>query len=60
MPTPTTHQSDLPLGGSFIYKSTMRVTIFGRERNEYGVVEYYWVKDGSGKRFKAWPKELRV
>lgn len=58
MPTQTTHPSDLALGQTYTYKATIRVTVFGRERDEHGLVKYYWVRDGAGNKFKAWPNEL--
>jgi len=56
--TPITHPSDFTLGATLHYLRTMRVKVFGRERGEDGRVEYYWVVDGEGKRFKAWPNQL--
>ena len=60
MPTQTTHPSDLALGQTYTYKSSLRVTVFGRERDQDGVVKYYWVRDAIGNKFKAWPNELRA
>lgn len=58
MPLHTTHPTDHALGAMLHYLRTMRVKVFGRERGEDGKVEYYWVVDGEGKRFKAWPGQL--
>jgi len=61
MQTATTHPSDISLQALCTYKNQYSVTVFGRERDlETGKVEYYWVLDNAGRRFKAWPNELKV
>lgn len=48
---PTTHPTDLPLGGYAIHKKKP-VKIFGRERDKDGVVEKYWVVSNEGTKFQ--------
>jgi hypothetical protein len=51
-----TFLSEFDLGETLLHHSGF-VKVFGRERDEAGVVVYYWVVCDK-KRFKAWPEEL--
>jgi hypothetical protein len=50
------YRSEFALGETLLHHSGF-VKVFGRERDESGVVVYYWVYDGR-KRFTAKPEEL--
>lgn len=54
------HPTDLPLGRSLIYKFRHYAIAFGRERDEEGKVEYYWIQLADGKRIKALPEDLKL
>jgi hypothetical protein len=51
-----TFLSEFDLGETLLHHSGF-VKVFGRERDNKGVVVYYWVVCDK-KRFKAWPEEL--
>jgi hypothetical protein len=52
-----TFLSEFDLGETLLHSSGF-VKVFGRERDENGLVVYYWVYDGQ-KRFTALPEELQ-
>jgi hypothetical protein len=55
-PNMKTFLSEFDLGETLLHHSGF-VKVFGRERDNKGVVVYYWVVCDK-KRFKAWPEEL--
>lgn len=58
LPTTTTHETDLPLGGHVRHGNAV-VKIFGRERdNKTGIVKSYWVLSDTGKRYQVEAKNL--
>jgi hypothetical protein len=57
IPRKISKDSDLPLG-YYWYNKSVRVRLFGRERNDEGDVIYYWAEGPGGSKFKAYPKEL--
>jgi hypothetical protein len=54
-----TEQKEYRLQQPLHYKNYVVVKPFGRERDKDGAVEYYWVVDPAGNRFKAYPNELK-
>lgn len=69
LPTTTTHETDLPLGGhetdlplgGQVRHGNAVVKIFGRERdNKTGIVKSYWVLSDTGKRYQVEAKKLTI
>ena len=54
-----TEQKEYSLQQRLFYKNYVVVKPFGRERDKDVVVEYYWVVDPAGNRFKAYQNELK-
>lgn len=61
LPTPTTHETDLPLGAYAFHGQTV-VRIFGRERDEKtGIIKHYWVvRDECAKNEKRYQVSAKL